>query len=77
MPPMKTYSTKEGCIAENGEHAWYKPTGGDFGGAGISCAVYHMDGFCDMNDPMEKCHHCPAVRHYRRVQAPRFEWIES
>ena len=71
---MKTYETKEECLKVNGEHAWYDvPKSNN----GVSCAMYHEDGYCDWNDPKQKCHHCPATRNYTRTQAPKFEWIES
>lgn len=74
---MKKYEMKEECLAVNGEHAWKEVSGDTLGGASISCAVYHTDGYCDWNDKREECYHCPATRSYTRTQAPKFEWIES
>ena len=73
---MKTYATKEECLAENGEHAWFTPPKSRDGFA-EACAVYHPDGHCDWNDPTEKCHHCPATRRYRRIQDPQYAWVEE
>jgi hypothetical protein len=70
---MKQYATKEECLAVNGEHAWYDLNKG----TSIGCLVYHTDGYCSHNDPVMKCHHCPATKTYTRIQAPKFEWIES
>lgn len=70
---MKQYTTKEECIKENGEHAWYivKKEGGTV------CAVMHYDGYCSWNDPIERCYHCPVRRTYTRKQPEIFEWVEK
>lgn len=69
---MKTYNTKEECLKENGEHAWYKFENT----SGISCLVYHTDGYCSHNEPVWNCYHCPARKVYTRTQAEIFEWVE-
>ena len=69
---MKTFETKEECLKENGEHAWYR-----LPPSNISCLVMHGEGGCPDAGPKEKCYHCPAYRSYTLTQAPRHEWIES
>ncbi len=70
---MKKYTTKEECIKELGEHAWKKAQKTFIG----SCLVYHADGYCSDNDPVEECYHCPARRVYTRRQPAIYEWVET
>lgn len=70
---MKQFETKEECLKENGGHAWHKIQDT----SGMSCAVYHSDGYCSWDDPKEKCYHCLAERTFTRTQSPKFEWIEK
>jgi hypothetical protein len=69
---MKKYDTKEECLKVNGEHAWHEV----IDNSGMSCLVYHTDGYCSNNDPLKQCYHCPARKIYTRVQPATFEWQE-
>ncbi len=70
---MKQYETKEECLGYNGEHAWYEVKDH----SGMTCLVYHADGYCSDNDPVMKCYHCPARKTYTRKQPVVFEWVEN
>lgn len=70
---MKKFETKEECLKVNGEHAWYEIKNSSI----IGCAVFHPDGYCSRNDPIKKCYHCPAQKHYTRKQPAIFEWVEN
>ena len=69
---MKEYTTTEECLKVNGEHAWK-----ELPKSGISCAVYHSDGYCSWNDPVFKCYHCPARKTYTRKQAAVYGWVDE
>lgn len=69
---MTKYETTEECLKVNGEHAWVKNES-----KGISCLVYHADGYCSWNDPSYNCYHCPAKKTYTRIQAPQYQWVDE
>ena len=70
---MKQYKTPEGCLKENGEHAWHETKENKV----MGCLVNHNGGHCSWDDPVEECYHCHAKRVYKIIQVEERKWIDE